>query len=289
MDENVALLDGTVSDDSGIYDIPSWLAIVLTIIYLLVSLCAVCGNWMVLWIVVKSPAMRNVTNLFIANLASADIIIGAFAIPFQFQAALLQKWLLPHFMCSFCPTVQVVSLNLSIFTLVALSVDRHRAITQPFKPRITKKMGIIIIFIIWVISIMTAIPTYLSFTIILQESSKSTNASFPPDLVPVCAPYGLEEEFILMYNHMLVCLQYLIPIVVISFAYIHMAIVLSRGPGIRNEAVSDANRVSRSKKRVSTSRKFKNAFVDRTFLSGYQNAAYCNRYFCNLLVTVPNV
>lgn len=34
--------------------------------------------------------MRTVTNFLLANLSLADIIIGLFAIPFQFQAALLQ-------------------------------------------------------------------------------------------------------------------------------------------------------------------------------------------------------
>lgn len=238
--------------ENEIYELPSWLAILLTIVYFSVSLCAIIGNWMVLWIVIRSPVMRNVTNLFIANLASADIIIGAFAIPFQFQAALLQKWVLPYFMCSFCPSVQVVSLNLSIFTLVALSVDRHRAITQPLKPRMTKTIGAIIIIIIWIVSIVTAVPTFMSFTIIWQEASKSNvSDEGSRNLVPVCAPYGLEEDFILMYNHTLVCLQYVIPITIISIAYIHMAIVLSKGPGIKNETRNDAERVTKSKKRVS--------------------------------------
>ena len=239
-----------IQGENEIFDIPSWLAILLTIVYLTVSLCAILGNWMVLWIVARSPVMRNVTNLFIANLASADIIIGAFAIPFQFQAALLQKWLLPNFMCSFCPTVQVVSLNLSIFTLVALSIDRHQAITQPFKPRLTKKAGIVIIFFIWIISVTTAVPTFMAFTVVMQEASRSTSNDSQLDLVPVCAPYGLEQDFVLMYNHLLVCLQYVVPIIIISIAYIHMAIVLSRGPGIRNETRNDADRIMQSKKRV---------------------------------------
>jgi len=50
---------------------------------------------------------QSVTNFFIANLALADVIIGLFAIPFQFQAALLQRWNLPDFMCPFCPFFQV--------------------------------------------------------------------------------------------------------------------------------------------------------------------------------------
>lgn len=68
--------------------------------------------------------MRTVTNMYIANLAFADVTIALFAIPFQFHAALLQRWDLPAFMCQFCPTVQILSVNISIFTLVAISLDR---------------------------------------------------------------------------------------------------------------------------------------------------------------------
>ncbi len=44
---------------------------------------------------------------------------------FQFYAALLQRWDLPEFMCQFCPFTQTLSVNVSIFTLVTISVDRY--------------------------------------------------------------------------------------------------------------------------------------------------------------------
>ena len=46
-------------------------------------------------------------NIYIGNLALADVIISTLYIPFQFQAALLNKWALPAFMCKMCPFVQV--------------------------------------------------------------------------------------------------------------------------------------------------------------------------------------
>ena len=51
--------------------------------------------------------MHTVMNVYIGNLALADVIIAVFCIPFQFQAALKNYWDLPAFMCKLCPFLQV--------------------------------------------------------------------------------------------------------------------------------------------------------------------------------------
>ena len=66
-----------------LYDVPSEIIILLSIFYGTISVVAVVGNFLVIWIVTTSRRMQNVTNCFIANLALADIVIGLFAIPFQ--------------------------------------------------------------------------------------------------------------------------------------------------------------------------------------------------------------
>ena len=70
-----------------------------------------------LLISVTGRRMRTVINIYIGNLALADCIISVFCIPFQFQAALLQKWNLPFFMCKLCPFVQVRQKNLTFDSL----------------------------------------------------------------------------------------------------------------------------------------------------------------------------
>ena len=79
-----------LDDESSVntlYDVPVHLIVLLALAYGLVSLTAVIGNSIVLWFVVRSRKLRTVTNIFIANLAIADILIGALAIPFQFQVS----------------------------------------------------------------------------------------------------------------------------------------------------------------------------------------------------------
>lgn len=66
-----------------IYDVPLGFIVLLSFLYGSISVVAVAGNMLVMWIVLSSKAMQNVTNWYIANLALADIAIGFFAIPFE--------------------------------------------------------------------------------------------------------------------------------------------------------------------------------------------------------------
>ena len=67
---------------------------------------------------------QSVTNYFIANLALADVIIGLFSIPFNFQAALLQSWNhLPDFLCPFSPFFQVTTLLAYLYFLMSQSTS----------------------------------------------------------------------------------------------------------------------------------------------------------------------
>ena len=119
-DEN----DYVLFDYVDIYKVPTSLIALLSVFYGIIILVALVGNILVIYVVFVSPRMRTVTNFYIANLAFADVTISMFTIPFQFHAAVVQRWDLPVFMCKFCPTVGVFSVNSSIFTLVAIALDR---------------------------------------------------------------------------------------------------------------------------------------------------------------------
>lgn len=124
---------------------------------------------LVIFIVRSSRQMHTVTNFFIANLALADVTIGLFVIPFQFQAAVLQRWVLPDFMCPFCPFVQYISVNVSVFTLTAIAIDRHKAILNPLRARSSKFTSKIIIGIIWIVSITLAFPIGYGLRVVDME------------------------------------------------------------------------------------------------------------------------
>lgn len=83
--------DSNTTAGTVLYEVPTGIVVLLSIFYGSISLVAVVGNALVMWIVATSRKMHSVTNYFIANLALADIIIGLFAIPFQVSTVILAQ------------------------------------------------------------------------------------------------------------------------------------------------------------------------------------------------------
>ncbi|XP_023161446.1 RYamide receptor [Drosophila hydei] len=216
-----------------LYAAPAEIVALLSIFYGGISILAVIGNTLVIWVVATTRQMRTVTNMYIANLAFADVIIGLFSIPFQFQAALLQRWNLPYFMCGFCPFVQALSVNVSVFTLTAIAIDRHRAIINPLRARPSKFISKFIIGGIWLLALVFAAPFPIAFRVEEITDRFRENDVYFNLTRPFCMNKNLSDEQLKAYRYALVFVQYLVPFCVISFVYIQMAVRLwgTHAPG----------------------------------------------------------
>ncbi|XP_055932796.1 neuromedin-K receptor-like [Argiope bruennichi] len=249
--QNISMSLAVSNDsDSGnsdlLYDVPPSIIALLSFFYGAISLVAIIGNFCVLIIVATSRRMRTVTNCFIANLAVADIIIAMFAVPFQFQAALLQRWLLPPFMCAFCPFVQALSVNVSIITLTAIALDRYRAVVYPLKAKTSKLSAKVAIMAIWVFSALAGVPYAIALRVTMVPDAQMGNDTTKP----FCMNVHISPVIWKVYNHVLVTLQYFVPLCLISAVYITIAIKLkySGTPG-NTQCERDAN-IMKNKKKV---------------------------------------
>jgi neuropeptide Y receptor len=140
-------------------DTPIYAQAIIIVMYSTITILAVGGNLIVCYIVVAYQRMRTVTNIFIFNMACSDILMSVLCIPFTFVAnALMLYWPFPDVMCPFVTYVQTLAVFLSAFTLVAISLDRYRAIIFPLKPRMTKQQALGTIVIIWLLSLAVPLP-----------------------------------------------------------------------------------------------------------------------------------
>jgi len=109
-------------------------------LYIPIFIFALIGNGTVCYIVQSTPRMRTVTNYFIASLALGDILMSFFCVPSSFISLfILNYWPFGVVLCHFVNYSQAVSVLVTAYTLVAISIDRYIAIMWPLRPRITKR------------------------------------------------------------------------------------------------------------------------------------------------------
>ncbi|XP_014203447.1 adenosine receptor A2b-like [Copidosoma floridanum] len=116
----------------------------------LVAVAAVIGNGLVILVFARERKLRRRTNYYIISLATADLLVGLLAIPFAILASIGLPTNLHA--CLFTVSVLVVLCTISIFCLVAVSIDRYWAILHPmgYSRTMRTKTAIGIICVCWV-------------------------------------------------------------------------------------------------------------------------------------------
>lgn len=178
--------------------------------YSCIIIIAVGGNGIVCYLVYAYKRMRTVPNYFIVNLALSDIIMAIFCIPFTFVANLmLNYWPFGELLCPAVCYLQIVSVFLSAYTLMAMSVDRYIVIVHPFKKRITTEYALFIILIIWILSLSIPIPTL--FNARIQYYSNTSGQCLET--------WEGNDRGRYAYSVIIMVLHYFAPMLVMMFCY----------------------------------------------------------------------
>ncbi|XP_073989813.1 RYamide receptor isoform X2 [Rhodnius prolixus] len=214
------------------------------ILYILIFVTALSGNGLVCYVVQSSPRMRTVTNYFIGNLAVGDILMALFCVPFSCVPSLLQHWPFGLHMCRLVSYTQGVSVLVSAYTLVAISIDRYIAILWPLKPRMSKKMAKLTILTVWTVALTTALPI------------AAVSALGQPSVWHVqchrclCVELWRSESAKHIYSYTLLSVQYMLPLAVLLYTYTSIAVVVW-GKSTPGEAETSRDmRMARSKRKM---------------------------------------
>lgn len=231
---------------------PISVQILMCLMYTTISLAAITGNGVVIYIIFAYKRMRTVTNFFIMNLAIGDILMACLCIPFTFVSNLiLQYWPFGPVMCLVVSYAQAVSVFISAYTLIAISIDRYIAIIYPLRPRMTKLHSKLIIIVIWVVALLTPMPTaLLSKLLPLPQNYNSSDSFANQPLLYHCTEDWSREDYRYYYSMLLMILQYAFPFSVLIFTYSRIAVVVwgKRPPGEAEDG-RDA-RMAASKRKV---------------------------------------
>lgn len=100
-------------------------------IEMVIAVLSISGNVLVCWAVAINSTLKNATNYFLVSLAVADILVGCLAIPFAIVISLGLP--LDFYGCLFMACFVLVLTQSSIFSLLAIAIDRYLAVKIPLR------------------------------------------------------------------------------------------------------------------------------------------------------------
>lgn len=226
------------------FQVPVGVLSLLAVLYGLISILAVFGNLLVIIVILKNKNMQSITNIFIANLALGDVLIGIFSIPFQFQAALLQRWVVPYFLCPVAPFIKNLTVCVSVFTLTIIAIDRYIAVMRPLKAGIQMKVATFVLVNTWLFGIISSLPNLLFFEVI-----DIPDIQFKNQTMPFCAHAYPSKMFMSVHVYYLSLMQYFLPLLVINFTYFRIVFKIwgTKAPGQQLEG-QETTRIRNRKK-----------------------------------------
>nr|XP_004672848.2 adenosine receptor A2a [Jaculus jaculus] len=131
---------------------------------LAIAVLAILGNVLVCWAVWINSNLQNVTNYFVVSLAAADIAVGVLAIPFA--VTISAGFCAACHGCLFFACFVLVLTQSSIFSLLAIAIDRYIAIRIPLRYNglVTGVRAKGIIAICWVLSFIIGLTPMLGWS-----------------------------------------------------------------------------------------------------------------------------
>ncbi|XP_029109551.1 galanin receptor type 1-like isoform X2 [Scleropages formosus] len=188
--------------------------VIVPLVFGFIFLVGVAGNTLVMVVIARTKSRRSksTTNTFILNLSIADLSFLLFCVPFQATIYSLTEWVFGAFLCKFVHYFVTVSMLVSIFTLVAMSVDRYIAVVHAKKsPCIRSQRNASAgIAVIWLLSLVFAVPVAQHQR--LTKHRDAPNSSF-------CWEEWPERVSRHTYKVTILVIGYLLPLLLITCCY----------------------------------------------------------------------
>ncbi|XP_012498875.1 PREDICTED: neuropeptides B/W receptor type 2 [Propithecus coquereli] len=132
---NVSQDNGTRPNATFAEPLPA-LYVVLPVVYSTICAVGLTSNTAVIFVILRAPKMKTVTNVFILNLAVADGLF-TLVLPASIAEHLLQRWPFGELLCKLVLTADHYNIFCSVYFLAVMSVDRYLVVLATVRSRRT--------------------------------------------------------------------------------------------------------------------------------------------------------
>lgn len=207
---------------------------VSVVLYALICCTGLIGNLLVIFVVLRYSKMKTPTNMYILNLAVADLcfLIG---LPFLIVTSVLRTWVFGYWMCKVFYVCTSINWYTSVFMLTAMSADRYFAVChaiQSLQYR-TARNSLFVCVCVWFVSIITMLPMILYTRTETTPNGESCVINWPDGPIP-------RDKAFIWYAFLL---GFFIPTALICVFYVLVLMKLySMGPAHKSKERKKSNR-----------------------------------------------
>ncbi|NXH11296.1 NMUR2 protein, partial [Bucco capensis] len=214
----------------------SHLFLPMALVYTLIFVVGVVGNSLVCLVILKHQNMKTPTNYYLFSLAISDLLVLLFGMPLE----VYEMWSNYPFLfgpvgCYLKTALFETVCFASILSVTTVSVERYIAILHPFRAKLesTRKRALRTIVVLWLLSVLFALPNTGIHGIVLQYFPNGT-------LVPGSATCTVVMPM-WIYNcivQITSLLFYVLPMGVISVLYYLMGLRLKGDKSLEVEEMT---------------------------------------------------
>lgn len=228
----------------GPYRDSLYVVIPMTVIYASIFLTGIVGNVSTCIVIARNKSMHTATNYYLFSLAVSDLLLLVSGLPAEvYMVWCKYPYIFGEDFCVLRGLASETSVNASILTITAFTVERYVAICHPFLSQTLSNLSRVIklILAIWLMGLTCALPLALQFGVV-QHSEH-------PDMV-MCTV----KRIIIDHSFELsTFLFFVLPMCLITFLYVLIGLKLRKSnmtvPG-RTESMRNCRHPGRSSRRV---------------------------------------
>ncbi|XP_015278289.1 PREDICTED: C-X-C chemokine receptor type 3 [Gekko japonicus] len=192
--------------------------------YILILLLGLCGNVMVIVVLLRAKEALPGTDVFIFNLAIADILLVA-TLPF-WAAQAIHTWVFGDYLCKVVGSIFKINFYSSIFFLVCISFDRYLSIVYVIRTyNRSNSCGILLCSLaIWCFCILLAVPDLIFLKVEFDSRQNTTSCSLN---------FGSSWRITLRILNQV--LAFFLPLLAMAYCYTHIIFTLLKSKGFQKQ------------------------------------------------------
>lgn len=198
----------------------------MPLFYSLIFLLGLCGNGIVLTVLLRAKGSLAGTDIFILNLAVADLLLVV-TLPFWTVQA-VHSWVFGDFLCKLVGGILKINFYSSIFFLVCISFDRYLSIVYVIRMYNRNKRSLIHLsaLAVWVLCILFTVPDFLFLVAEFDTHKNITTCSLT---YASSSPAHLRVVVCILNQVM----AFVLPLLAMTYCYIRIILTLLRSKGFQ--------------------------------------------------------